>query len=214
MSDKLILWGCGGHAREVSHLCEQIGLEIIGYLDERKEMKGKIVNDLPVLGDIDDILNLRGRVKIVCSSVGSPTLKERFVKKTLEYGFDFSDPIIHPNVYISKRNVIGKGSIICEGVILTVNIEIGDFVIVNRKVTIGHDCNIGDYSTVSPGVNISGNIKIGEKAYIGTGASVREKITIGKSALIGGGAFVKDDVPNNTLFAGVPAVFQRIVEDV
>jgi sugar O-acyltransferase (sialic acid O-acetyltransferase NeuD family) len=206
---KLVIWGCGGHAREVNYLCEQLDYKVEGFLDERPEMKGKIVDDLPVLGDIHDILGLRGDVEIVCSGVGDPKLKKRFVEKTLQAGFHLAGPLIHPSVTVSKRNSIGNNSIICEGCVLTINIRIGNFVVINRMTTIGHDAVIQDYVTVSPGVNISGHVSIEEGAYIGTGASIREKMTIGAWSVIGGGAFVNQDVLEKSLYAGVPAVFKK-----
>lgn len=206
-----MIWGCGGHAREVNFLCEQIGQDVIGFLDERFQMKGAIVDDVPVLGDIDDIKDLLGKVDIICTGVGDPALRRRFFQKTRKAGFDLAEALIHPSVSISKSTHIGKNSIVCEGVVLTVNIKIGEFVIINRSTTIGHDTIIGDYVTVSPGVNISGNVKIGDGAYIGTGTSIREKVKIGDWSVVGGGAFVKDDVPEKTLYAGVPAILKKLL---
>jgi sugar O-acyltransferase (sialic acid O-acetyltransferase NeuD family) len=205
----IVIWGCGGHAREVNHLCEQLGYEVIGFLDERSEMKGKIVDDVPVLGDLKDIIHLQDKVEIVCAGVGSPVLKKRFVEKSRKAGFKLANTLVHPSVYISKRNYIGIGSIICEGSILTTNVYIGNFVIINRSVNISHDNIIKDYVTISPGVNIAGNVTIEEGAYLGIGASIREKITVGAWSVIGGGAFVKEDVPMKTLYAGVPAHFKK-----
>jgi sugar O-acyltransferase (sialic acid O-acetyltransferase NeuD family) len=210
---RFVIWGCGGHAREVNWLCEQLGCEVVGFLDERPEMKGQIVNEIPVLGDLPDIEALRGEVDIVCAGVGDPALKKRFVDKTLKAGFQLAKPLIHPNVKISKRNRIGEGCIICEGSILTDNIDIGKHVIINRSANISHDVVIGDYATIAPGVNIAGNVIIGEGAYVGIGASIREKISIGAEAVIGGGAFVKDDVPEKTLVAGVPAQIKKQYEE-
>lgn len=207
----VVIWGCGGHAREVNFLCEQIGRDVIGFLDERSEMKGKIVDDVPVLGDIEDIKDLLGKIDIICTGVGDPALKKRFVQKTRNSGFDLAEALVHPSVSISKRTHIGQNSIVCEGSVLTVNINIGEFVIINRCSTIGHDTIISDYVTLSPGVNISGNVKIAEGAYIGTGTSIREKVKIGDWSVIGGGAFVKDDVPEKTLYAGVPAIFKKFL---
>ena len=62
---KLVIWGCGGHAREVNWLCEQAGYEVAGFLDERPEWKGQIVNGVPVLGDLPDIDHLGDEVEIV-----------------------------------------------------------------------------------------------------------------------------------------------------
>ncbi len=163
----LVIWGCGGHAREVLHLCKQIGVEVVGFLDERPDWKGKIVDDVPVLGDLPDILPLQNQVMIVCAGVGDPALKKRFVEKTKKAGFQFADSLVHPSVFISNRNQLGIGSIICEGTIITTNVVIKDFVIINRGVNISHDDQIEDYVTVSPGVNIAGNVTIKEGAYIG-----------------------------------------------
>jgi sugar O-acyltransferase (sialic acid O-acetyltransferase NeuD family) len=112
-------------------------------------------------------------------------------------------------VQISKRNSIGIGSVICEGSIITTNVKINNFVIINRRVNVSHDNLIEDYVTIAPGVNIAGNVTIKEGATIGIGASIREKITIGPWSVIGGGAFVKDDIPGGTLYAGVPATFKK-----
>ena len=131
------------------------------------------------------------------------------MKKLKRFGFQFADSLVHPSVFISDRNQLGIGSIICEGTIITTNVVIKDFVIINRGVNISHDDQIEDYVTVSPGVNIAGNVTIKEGAYIGIGSSIREKVTIGSWSVIGGGAFVKEDVPEKTLYAGVPAKFKK-----
>lgn len=205
----LVIWGCGGHAREVNHLCEQLGFEVAGFLDERAEMKGKIIDGIPVLGDLEDVSSLQDRVKIICAGVGDPSLKKRLAMKTMAAGFRLAESLVHPSVYISKRNMLGIGSILCEGTIVTTNVHIGDFVIINRRCNISHDDIIADYATIGPGVNIAGHVAIGEGAYIGIGSSIRENVNIGAWSIVGGGAFVKHDVPEKTLYAGVPAKFKK-----
>ncbi|KAA0546721.1 acetyltransferase [Bacillus sp. BGMRC 2118] len=206
---RVVIWGCGGHAREVLHLCEQLKTEVAGFLDERTEYKNKIIDSVRVLGDLSDILHLKNEVKIVCAGVGDPSLKKRFVEKTQVLGFQFADSLIHPSVYISDKNHIGLGNIICEGAIITTNVTINNFVIINRSVNISHDNKIEDYVTISPGVQIAGNVTIKEGAYVGIGASIREKTTIGEWSIIGGGSFVKENIPHHTLYAGVPATYKK-----
>jgi sugar O-acyltransferase (sialic acid O-acetyltransferase NeuD family) len=208
----LVIWGCGGHGREVLHLCERIGMEVAGFLDERPEYKGRDIDDVPVLGDLSDITMFKNDVRIVCAGVGDPSLKKRFVEKTKHFGFQFADTLVHPSVFISRRNRLGIGNVICEGSIMTTNVDIKNFVIINRGVNVSHDNVIHDYVTVAPGVQIAGNVTIEEGAYIGIGASIREKKTIGSWSMIGGGAFVKDDVPSKTLYAGVPATFKKHIQ--
>ncbi|WP_163856463.1 acetyltransferase [Paenibacillus elgii] len=206
---KIVIWGSGGHAREVNWLCEEMGVQVLGFLDERPEMKGQLVNEVPVLGTLDDIESMRHEVEIVCAGVGSPALKKRFAYDTIRSGFHIADPLIHPRVRLSRRNIVGQGSMICEGTILTDNIRIGSHVIINRSANISHDTVIDDYVTIAPGVNLAGNVTLGEGAYIGIGSSVREKCRIGCWSIIGGGAFVKDDIPDFTMAAGVPAVVKK-----
>ncbi|MCL6443391.1 MAG: acetyltransferase [Alicyclobacillus sp.] len=206
---RLVIWGCGGHAREINWLCEQLGYEVLGFLDETPNMRGTVVNGIPVLGDLPDIESLRNEVEIVCAGVGDPAIKRKFVHKTLSNGFRPASSIVHPDIKISRRNKIGHGTIICEGSILTDNIEIGSYVIINRGVNVSHDVRIADYVTIAPGVDIAGNVQIGEDAYIGIGASIREKVIIGRQATVGGGAFVKDDVPERSLAVGVPAIVKK-----
>ncbi|NQX62151.1 acetyltransferase [Paenibacillus qinlingensis] len=206
---KLVIWGCGGMGREVNHLCELLDIEVIGFLDERSEMCGQMIDETPVLGDLSDIIHLCDQVKVVCAGVGSPQLKKRLVQKTRDFGFSFADSLVHPGVQLSRKIQLGIGSIICAGTIITINVHIGHFVIVNSSVTIAHDVRISDYVTLSPGVNLSGNVMVEEGVFIGTGSAVREKITIGPWSMIGGGAFVKDQVPGGVLYAGVPAVFKK-----
>ncbi|WP_010500898.1 acetyltransferase [Paenibacillus elgii] len=206
---KIVIWGSGGHAREVNWLCEEIGVQVLGFLDERPEMKGHLVNGVSVLGTLDDIEAMRHEVEIVCAGVGDPALKKRFAYDTIRSGFRIAGPLVHPRVRLSRRNIVGQGSMICEGTILTDNIRIGGHVIVNRSANISHDTVIDDYVTIAPGVNLAGNVAVGEGAYIGIGSSVREKCRIGCWSVIGGGAFVKDDIPDLTMAAGVPAVIKK-----
>ncbi|GLI10869.1 transferase [Paenibacillus tyrfis] len=209
---KIVIWGSGGHAREVNWLCEELGVQVLGFLDERPEMKDQRVNEVPVLGTLDDIEAMRHEVEILCAGVGDPALKKRFAYDTIRSGFRIAAPLIHPRVRLSGRNTVGQGSMICEGAILTDNIRIGCHVIINRSANISHDTVIDDYVTIAPGVNLAGNVAVGEGAYIGIGSSVREKCRIGCWSMIGGGAFVKDDIPDFTMAAGVPAVIKKRLE--
>lgn len=190
-------------------LAEQVGLEVVAFLDERPEMKGELIDGIRVAGTLDDIRDLRSSVSIVSAGVGNPALKQRFAAATEGAGFRHCDPIVHPQVYVSRHSNIGPGSVVCAGVVLTVNVRIGSHVIVNLGSTIGHDVSIGDFATISPGVNISGNVKLQERTYLGTNAAVREKVCIGAGSVVGGGAFVRDDVPADTLYAGVPAELKK-----
>ena len=206
---EILIWGCGGHGREVAYLCGFLDVDILGFIDDRPDWKGKIIDGIPVLGRLENLGLLRENIEIVASGVGDPSLKRQFHQRIIDCGHRLAKPLIHPRVFVGKRVTIGDGSILCEGVILTTNVQIGSCVILNRAVNISHDCRINDYATVSPGANISGEVIICEGAYIGTGATIREKIEIGEWSIVGGGAFVRDNVAPETMVAGVPAIKKK-----
>lgn len=205
----LIIWGCGGFAREVNMLCEQLGLKVAGFLDERPDMKGSVIDGVPVLGALGDIRHLGDEVRVLSAGVGDPTLRMRLAAATAAVGFRSPDPIIHRGTHLTRLSSVGLGSVVCAGAVITVNVRVGKHVILNLNSTLGHDVTLGDFVTVSPGVNVSGNVTIDDGVYIGTNAAIRERVHIGAGAVVAGGAFVYEDVPPRVLVAGVPATIKK-----
>ena len=68
--------------------------------------------------------------------------------------------------------VVGEGVIICAGTIITVDVTIGNHVIINLYCTLGHDDIIHDYVTMYTSVNVSGCCEIGSGVELGTGMQV------------------------------------------
>ena len=106
---------------------------------------------------------------------------------------------------MSNDIVIGEGSIICSGCILTTNIKLGKFTQLNLNTTIGHDTKVGDFFTTAPGVNISGNCIFGNNVYIGSNAVVKEKITICNNVTIGLNAGIVKNITEEGTYIGNPA---------
>jgi sugar O-acyltransferase (sialic acid O-acetyltransferase NeuD family) len=115
-------------------------------------------------------------------------------------------PIIHPSAtYDPQTTRIGEGVMIGAGAILTVNVVLEDFCMINFGATIGHESRIGRGAVVNPGANISGGVEIGEGALVGAGAVVLQYHRVGANAVVGAGAVVTKDVPEGKTVVGVPA---------
>ena len=56
------------------------------------------------------------------------------------------------------------------------------------------------------------SVKIKHNAWIGAGAIICPGVTIGKNSVIGAGSVVTKDVPDNSVYAGVPAKFIKNIE--
>ena len=100
----------------------------------------------------------------------------------------------------------GKGCIICLSNVLTVNIQIGDFVIANLDCTVGHDAIIEDFVTLYPSVNVSGNVHIETCVEVGTGTNIIQGKKIGEHSILGAGSVVVKDIPANCTAVGAPAI--------
>ena len=117
--------------------------------------------------------------------------------------------IVDPSVILSKRVVIGEGTIICAGTIATVDISIGKHVIINLDCTLGHDDVIEDFVTIYPSVNVSGNVRVGECSEIGTGVQIIQGKKIKSNTIIGAGAVVIKNIDKPGTYVGVPAREKR-----
>ena len=162
-----------------------------------------MIAGLPVSDEEETFAN--GEVEHAVIAIGEPGLRRRIAERLESHSID-CPVLIHPKTLQSRDSVvIGAGSIICAGTILTVDIRVGRHVHLNLDCTVGHDAVIQDYVTMSPGVHISGNVTIGAGAFLGTGSCVLENLNIGEGAVVGGAALVNRDVPPNVTVVGVPA---------
>ena len=196
--------GAGGFGREVLNLYIDLGREheVAGFLIENcqthdTEINGKPLRDISILTEKD-----MSAVRLICA-IGTP-LRRRLIEFTKTEGYRY-DSVIHPSAIKSRWVDLGEGTIVCAGNILTSQIAIGDYSIINLDCTIGHDASIGRYTTISPGVHISGRVTIGDQCFVGTGAAIVERVTIGSRAYIGAGSVVVNDIPAGVLALGVPA---------
>jgi sugar O-acyltransferase (sialic acid O-acetyltransferase NeuD family) len=105
---------------------------------------------------------------------------------------------------LNKNCIIGKGSVICGGVIITSNVNIGDFNQLNLNTTIGHDTITGSYFTTAPGVNVSGNCIIGDSVYCGTNSAIRENIKVCNNVVLGLNSGVVKDITVSGIYTGTP----------
>jgi len=101
------------------------------------------------------------------------------------------------NVVIGNNVRIGKGCFIPEGVIIEDDCFIGP-----------HVCFTNDRFPQSPKENWESTF-VRRGARLGANVSVICGVCIGEEALIGAGSVVTKDIPNNDIWAGVPATKLR-----
>lgn len=206
---KVVIIGAGGFGREVLDIFEAYNREhniweIIGFVDDNPSLHDKKIRGYPVVGSVDWFRRKEAKDVKSVIAVGDNTVRQKIAKKARENGAKFCN-IIHPSVIKTEYIDFGEGIIVTAGCILTNNIKVGNHVIINLDVTVGHDTIIDDFVNLNPGVHINGDNKILEGAFVGSGAVTIQGITIGKWSIIGAGACVIRDIPDNVVAVGVPA---------
>lgn len=208
MKKKIVLIGAGGFGREVFHIIDKKKYQVIGYIDNVKNIGHPLSADIIGNDNLIERLVSENISENVCISVGDLKIREKLFDLVSINGL-FTPIIFHSSAIISRNVEIGKGSIIYPGAILMDGVKIGKGVLINSNVTIGHDSIVGNYCNINPGANIAGKVKIGKNTVIGIGSNVREEIVVGSNVIVGGGSMVTKNIISNSINYGVPSKLIR-----
>lgn len=206
MTEKLVIIGAGGHAREIADVavaCAAQGgaLEVLGFVDDNPELIGQKLNGVPVLGTTDWLREASAELVAICG-IGSPHVRRKVVELLPNVRFT---TLVHPAAVVTPWMTLGTGVVITAGCVLTNSIVLGAHTHINRCATVSHDTVIGDFVHVSPGCVLSGNVNVGDECDLGAGAVIIPGITIGARTVVGAGAVIIRDLPADVTAVGNPA---------
>lgn len=203
---EIVIIGAGGFGREVAWLIEDINQKlpqwnILGFVDDNESVQGRQFGKYTVIGTTDYLTDKELHVVI---AIADPLIRRK-IFNSLSFTKNVFPSLIHPSVIKSDNVNIGRGVVVAAGTIVTVNIIIEDFVLIDRQCNIGHDTQVKQFSTILPNSTISGNVHIAENVLIGTGSTIVQNLSIKKNSILGAGAVVIKDIPENCTAVGVPA---------
>lgn len=205
---RVIGLGAGGHAKVVLDALLAAGVEVVGLLDARGDLRGTSVLGIPILGGDEMLDDLRAQgVTHAFIGVGSTrdvSPRRRLYELIVARGLE-PLTVVHPRAIVSADARLGRGGTILAGAIVNPGVSVGDNVIVNTGAIVEHDCVLGDHVHVATGARLAGGVTVEACAHVGIGASVRQGVRIGRDAVVGAGSVVIDDVPAGATVVGVPA---------
>lgn len=209
----LLIIGAGGVGREATLIVEAINRvhptwDLLGFIDDFTAV-GTEYNGVSVLGPLDILMQYKEPIYVVCA-IANYTVKKKIIMKIKEfYPWVKFAKLIHPKVDLNPFMSIGEGCIIYQQVMMTVDVILGDHVIVCASTGIGHDSVIKDYCDILWNCNISGHVTLEEGCFIGSGATIVQGLKIGPQTKVGAGSVVLKSTYGYCTVVGVPAKVVR-----
>ena len=101
-----------------------------------------------------------------------------------------------------------------ENLTLGKNFDIGEFTYINSEfgVDISNDVQIGSHCSIYSNSTIDskqGRVILKENCKIGSHSTIMPGITIGENSIVAAYSFITTDVPDNELWVGIPAKFEK-----
>lgn len=206
----LIIFGTSGISKEIQTIIDEINVgyhnnifDFLGFVSEKEEDIGKKIGNSYVIcsdASFEKYIKTFKQLGVVIP-IGSPAIKRKIWEMVQQY-----DNLVYPNIISPSAKILnrvsvkmGIGNIICSGCILTTEIQIGNFNLVNLNSTIGHNVILGSYGVINPLSSISGDVVIEDEVLLGAGCAIKQGLTIGKKSTVGLGAIITKNVSSEKI---------------
>lgn len=205
----IAIFGAGGLGREVACLIKSINKKkptwnFIGFYDDGLEVGIRNRYGV-VLGGVNDLNNSKSKLSVVIA-IGNPKIVSEIVSKINNNLIDFPNLISPDIIFLDREDFsIGKGNIVLPGSLVSCNVKIGDFNLLNGLIQIGHDTKIGNYNSIMPSVRISGDVIIGNYNFFGVNSVVLQQVEIGSDTKIAASSLILKNTKDGSTYLGNPA---------
>lgn len=213
----IVIVGAGGLGTEFAWAAEEMNAaadrdgaahgpwEILGYADDASEKRGKRLGRYLVHGTIKETAE-----KFVAQDIAfAVAVGDNYMRQKLAHAAEAAEwcpaTLVHPSVILADDARIGAGTYIAPGCIVFPRAEVGQYVIINAHVSVGHDSVLEDYSQICPGARISGGCRIGKLAFLGSNASLTPGVAVGEGAVVGANSHAVRKVAAGVTVIGCPA---------
>jgi acetyltransferase EpsM len=175
--------------------------EILAYDDNTSLHSSELLPGVFIQGGIDLVGKLDPG-SMVAIAIADTAVRQRIYSNLRQKGYKFPN-VVHPAAVISKFAHIGFGNIIFPGVVIDPAATVGNFVVLNKNSSVGHNAILEDFITITPNCTLTCPVDSG--VFIGMGARLLPGSRVGENSIIGAGAVVNKPIPANVIAIGVPA---------
>jgi len=193
---RLIIVGCGGHARSVADVALTAASWRIVFVDSNAKPDESIF-DHPVVASIEWCPGDR-----VIIAIGDNIQRARHFAE-VEPGKLAT--IVSPRAYVGRYASLGAGTFVAHGAHIGPEARVGQNSIINTAAVVEHEASIGEHSHVAPHGTVAGRARLGARVLVGVGATVIDGVSVCDDCVIGAGATVVSDLVARGTYVGVPA---------
>lgn len=197
--NKLIIIGCGGHAKSVADvaLFRDPALDII-FVDDNAKNNERILNYHVVKK-----YNITNEQVIIAigDNIKRTTIGQFYYKNLTS--------IVSSTAYVSTNSKIHNGVFVAHNATIGTLSEIRDFSLINTAASLDHECSIGKGSSVGPNCTLCGNVTVGDNVFIGAGTIIKDKINICDNVIIGAGSIILKNITEPGTYYGNPVKLKR-----
>jgi sugar O-acyltransferase (sialic acid O-acetyltransferase NeuD family) len=207
----IVIWGIGGHAREVAQLVADIEAHQPGTW----ALKGFLVDKgattqhpqslpAPLLGGVE-WCSANPEVWVLVA-VGNPKLRSQIAEKIKAANpkSQFAT-LVHPTSHVVKTAQLGEGSVVFAQSYVSDHVQIGQHASINFACTLNHDTVLGDFVSLGPRVSLCGGVKVDSLCELGASVTVIPNVQIHSGVMVGAGAVVTRTLAAGVTATGVPA---------
>jgi UDP-N-acetylbacillosamine N-acetyltransferase len=195
---RLVLFGCGGHARSVADVAVTAGFEQLMFVDDHAGDDESILGfpvqrDLPVAD--------HGWEYIACAGDNRKRLAQ--IRMLLDAALPLAS-VISSRATIGLGASIGPGCFIGHNAHLGPEASIGPGCVLNTGAVVEHQCVVGQGCHVSPHACVAGHSQLGDCVFLGAGAIVIDGVSVATDVTIGAGGVVISTIDSPGVYVGVP----------
>lgn len=200
MKEKIILLGCGGHAKSIVDAIEAADTyEIAGFIDN--DGKGDFeYRGYKIIGcdaQLQEIYNLGIHCACVCVGfLGQGRVRNKLYTHLKQIGFTLP-VIVDPSAVLARDVRIEEGTFIGKQAVVNSNAVIGKMVIINTAAVVEHDSIIADFCHISISSVVCGGAYVGENVFVGSNATIIQNVRVGLDAIVGAGSIVIKNVEDH-----------------
>lgn len=183
MREKLLLVGSGGFGKVVAeHAIKEYDC---AFVDDGYAI-GRSVCNIPVVGKIADLENLRQEYDKLVVTIGNNILREKIYEEAKVFDYKFPN-IVCQSAYISPFAQIGWGCVLLNNVSVQNGSVVGNGVLLNHGVEIHHECSVGDFSLIYSNSVVRTYAKVGKRVRIGSNVTISNDVVVGDDSDIKNG---------------------------